>query len=60
MKITVYVSIGLVGCRKEETTEIEDEDLDGLSDADRERLLDDIAHDCVMSMIEYGWRLSDE
>jgi hypothetical protein len=60
MKIKISVSIGLVGCKQEETIEIDDEELDGYDEKGRNRLLDEIALEHVMQMIEWGWKSSDE
>lgn len=36
MKIKGYISLNLVGCEQSETFEIDDADLEGLSDEERE------------------------
>lgn len=51
-KIEVYVSTGYVGSRKAEVIEVEDD----MSDDD----IDEVARECMFSMIEWSWRDADE
>lgn len=52
MKITVTVSIGLVGCKKTSVIEVED----GSDD----EAIEESAKDEMFNMIEWGWRRADE
>lgn len=47
-RLTVSVSIGLVGCKRERTIEVEDD----LSDDD----LDAIALDVMYELVEWNWK----
>lgn len=50
--MTVNVSMGRVGCHKEESFEVE---------ADcSEKELEEIAKEAMFSMIEWGWKVDDE
>ena len=53
MKIKVYVSVGLVGCKRTETIELED---DGLSD----EAIEEIAKEWLNETIEWGWKKVEE
>ena len=46
--LEVYVSVGLVGCRRSETIEVED-------DATEEEI-EEVARETMFSMIEWGWK----
>lgn len=50
--IKVSVSLGLVGCRKESTIEVED-------DCDRDEI-EQMAREEMFTMIEWGWSPFDE
>jgi hypothetical protein len=57
VKITVYVETNRVGSRVERTVEVDDEDLEGLTEPERFTLLNDYARDAVFDggMAEWGW-----
>jgi len=46
--ITVYVELGLVGCRRESTIEVDDDAMDDE--------IEEMARDEMFNMIEWGWR----
>ena len=46
-KITVYVTLGLVGCKKEETIEVE-------ADMSEEEI-DEYTREVMFNMMEWGW-----
>ncbi len=50
MKITVYVSIGLVGCRREATIEVDD-------DATEEDIEEE-AQEAMLQMVQWHWEKS--
>jgi hypothetical protein len=43
-KFKFHISIGKVGCFREEVVEVADEDLEGLSEIQREKFLDEELH----------------
>lgn len=46
-QITVYLDIGLVGCKREKTIEIEDDTPDDE--------IEEIAQETMFNMMEWGW-----
>jgi hypothetical protein len=56
MKIKAYVSIGLVGCTREATIDVPDEDLDGASDAESESICDEYTKEWALDHCEWGWK----
>lgn len=52
MKIKIHVSIGLVGCRREATIDVED-------DATEDEI-DEIAQEAMFEMISWGWCRADD
>lgn len=59
-KFKFHLSIGVVGCRKETTFEIPNEDLEGLTGADRDKVIDEYARDELWEQIEWGAYEIDE
>ena len=56
MKIEVYVHTGLVGSEQKDILEIDDEDLKGMSDIDREDYIEHKAREFMFNMIDWGYR----
>jgi hypothetical protein len=54
MQLKVWVSLNLVGCRKETTIDIPDEDLEGSSESAKE-IIEEYAEDAMWQMIEWGY-----
>jgi hypothetical protein len=55
MKIKISVSTGLVGSRREEEVEVPDQDLEGLSQEEQEKYLDEYAQEWLWSHIDFAW-----
>ena len=62
MKYIVAAEIMRIGCDFEEEFEIPDEELEGLSDAAREKLEEEYAHDTLFGggFISWGWRKAEK
>lgn len=59
MNIKVSVSINLVGCTAEDEIEIDDEDLIGLSEEEKEDYINEVAWEYVIdNMIDWIWEVS--
>jgi stress-induced morphogen len=56
MNVTAYVSLGLVGCHREAEVEIPDEDIEGLSEVEQERVIEEYVRDWMFQQIDWGWR----
>lgn len=52
---TVYLSTDLVGSRVERDFEIDDEELEGLSEQDRDTLIREYAQDELYHLYEWGY-----
>lgn len=55
MKIEVYVSSGFVGATSKQVVEIDDEELEGMSDRERDSYIEKFAQEVMFNMIEWGW-----
>jgi len=57
MKVKVYVATNRIGSKVEEVIDVPDEDLDGLTDAERAQLVNEYAQAEVFDsgMFEWGW-----
>jgi len=55
-KFIAYVSVGFVGCDREKEFEVPDDELEGLSDLERENLLGEYARDTIFNYVEWGWK----
>lgn len=51
-RIEVHVSVGLVGCRRKATIEVEDDCTD--------EEIEELAREALFEMIEWGWRPAEE
>lgn len=58
MRFIAYVETNRVGSRVEVDFDVDDEDLEGLDDRERESLLEEYARDVIFDggHIEWGWR----
>lgn len=50
---------GYVGRRPKHTCEIPDEDLEGLSDAARDRVINEYVRQEFENRVTYGWKIED-
>lgn len=57
MKIKVSVGIGLLGCRREKTVEVDDDELSEMTEDERSAYLEDIARDWMLSLVEWDWQV---
>ena len=55
MKIQISVGVGLVECNRKSTIEIDDDALEGLTDAGRENFIEECAKEHMFSMINWNW-----
>lgn len=53
-KIRRYVSMGLVGCRREDTIEIDDEEWSEMTQEERDTLLDEEAQGYANNHMDFG------
>lgn len=57
MKVRVRVSTNKIGSDSYNEIEIDDEDLEGLSEEEKEKEIDKLAFDVICeSMIDWGWQ----
>jgi hypothetical protein len=54
-KFTVYLTTDLVGSRVEREFEIDDAELDGLSDQERDTLVREYAQDELANLYDWGY-----
>lgn len=55
MKVKVYAETNRVGSRIETEIEIPDEDIEGLEGYEREKVIDEYAHDALPNLMNWGW-----
>lgn len=55
MRVRAYLSIGYPTAQQWDYIEIDDEELEGLSEQEREELIDREVHYWAQDFIEYGW-----
>lgn len=61
MKVIGYVDIGLVGCQRKRVFDISDSELEGLSNTEREELIDDVVREWKDNdVVEWGWDRQEE
>lgn len=62
MKIEASISMGLVGCHREEVIEIDEEDLEGLDENGRSDVADERAREWLWngSGLDFGWTEVEE
>jgi hypothetical protein len=60
MKIKVWVSLSLAGCTKEVEIEVPAEDYAGMTEHDRDIVLEEYARDAMFEMIEWSWSPLDQ
>ena len=56
MKVKAYLSIGFANADQEDEVEIDDEELEGLSPEERERIIGEHVKQWADNYIEWGWR----
>lgn len=59
-KFEFSVSLGLVGCRKREIVEIDDEELEDLSGDEQVAYLESYMQDWLPNHVDWGWDLKDD
>ena len=57
MKIQISVGVGLAGCTRKETIEIDDYELEGLAESERDKYIEEYAQECMFNMIEWNWKM---
>jgi hypothetical protein len=60
MTITVWASTWIVGSEYTKEIEIDDEDLEGLSEEEQSEFIDSCAREVIWDLIEWGWRKEGE
>lgn len=55
MKLKVNLGIGLVGCKKQSEIEIPEEELEGLTDTERQDVFQEYANEWAANYIEIWW-----
>ena len=55
MIVTAYVSIGLVGCKRESRIEIPDDELEGLDETQRESVIEGYIREWKDETVEWWW-----
>ena len=60
MDIKVNLSIGYLGAEREDVITIEDEALDGLTEAEREKVIGDEVEEWAWNYIELDWKLIEK
>ena len=59
MKIRVYVKTDKGGSECEDTFEIDESELEGMTEEERDRHIEESARDVVWNMAEWGWEIED-
>lgn len=60
MKIKAGVSTGYVGSHREKVLEIDDEDLEGLSQDEKDAICQEVAEQWLWNTINFGWSEVEE
>jgi hypothetical protein len=60
MKIQVIVSTKYIGSKSTQEIEIDDSELEDLSEAERDDYIEEIARDTMFEMIEWNWNEVEE
>jgi hypothetical protein len=55
VKVTIWVATDKQGSRAERSVEIDDEDLEGMSEAERTAYIHDYLQEELWQLIEWGW-----
>lgn len=55
MKLRIYVETGIVGGDRESIIEVLDEELEGLTEEQRQATLEEIATDEFNNLVSWGW-----
>lgn len=50
-----YASTGFVGCKRSEIVEIYDEHLEGLTETEKEKVIEEYFNEWLWNNIEAGW-----
>lgn len=59
MIVTAYIDVGFVGCKKRWEVVIPDEDLEGLTDRERDTYIDEYVYDELPRQFTWGWTSLD-
>lgn len=60
MKFKVTLSIGFPGARHEDTLEIEESELEGMSEEEREKYINEAAWEWAYNYIDVWWEKEEE
>lgn len=55
MKLSVWACTNKVGSKSLREIEIDDEELEGMTEEEREKYIDEYCQDEMRQMIEWGW-----
>jgi hypothetical protein len=55
MTIKVYAGTNYVGSTVEDELEIPDEELEGLTEQEQEKHLEETAHEWMIGVVDWGW-----
>lgn len=58
MKIKVWATLS--SCEDSDSFEISDEELEGLSEEDAEKVIQDAAEQVMWNMVDWGWSKEDK
>jgi hypothetical protein len=56
MKVEFSVRMHLLGCTRKSVIDVPDDELEGLSEQERDKYIDEYAQDWLWEQIEYGWK----
>lgn len=59
MKFEVYVRTNKIGSKSSTVVDVDDEDLEGLTDEERTRWLDNVLIESLWELIDWGWKEAD-
>lgn len=55
MKIRVWITIGLIGCKQQTEIDVPDDELEGLSEGEQNEVLENYARDFKDEKVDWGW-----
>jgi hypothetical protein len=59
MKIEYTIEVSWTHQGWTDQIEIDDEDVEGLSDDERDRMIEEVVNDAVGNVVSWGWEISD-
>jgi hypothetical protein len=60
MKVTVWACTPYINSKYKRTIEIDDEDVEGMDNSERDSYIDEIAKDEMWNIVEWGWKVKEE